>query len=105
MKGELEAPNGTTVKRYVRNSVLELSTVDGHRNLVKFLSDGCSLTCRNAFSMSVDRAKAWVQKCNRIEQMLFKNGGPAVRQSIKLAELLYTSLTVTVVNNSDEDDH
>ena len=87
MKGELEAPNGTTVNLYVWNSVSELSRSEGHRNLVKFLSDGCSLMWRNAFSISVDRPKAWTRKCSKIAHRLFKNGGPTVRQSFKLANL------------------
>ena len=39
MNSELEAPNGTTANRYVLNWMSLLSRLDGHRNLVKFLSD------------------------------------------------------------------
>ena len=38
--------------------------------------------------MSVDRANRYKWKRSTIEQILFKNGGPTVRQSFKLTELL-----------------
>ena len=64
MKGELDAPNGTTAKRYVRSLSVDLSVLDSHKNLVKILSSGCKWTWRNAFSMSVETVKAWLRKCN-----------------------------------------
>ena len=37
--------------------------------------------------MSVERANGWRRKRSMMEQRLFRNGGPIVRQSFNLAEL------------------
>ena len=46
-----------------------------------------SLTCKNAFSMSVEIPTAWLRKRTSMEPMSDRNSGPTISQSLRLVKL------------------
>ena len=84
INGEKVSPNSTTLKRNVTNGLFGSTGLESQRKRVKSLSVSSMCTCKNAFSISEEKAMLCWRKRMRMAQRSLRNGGPRLRQSFKL---------------------
>ena len=66
-----------------------------HKNRVESLSNSWSLTCKNAFSISVAKAKVCLHNRSNFEHKSLRNGGPTSKSVIQTG--MFLSLTRATV--------
>ena len=74
------------LKQNVTNGLFGSAGLESQRKRVKFLSASSKCTCKNAFSMSEEKAILCRRKRMRMAQRSLRNGGPGLRQLFKLGK-------------------